>query len=207
MSRCRSFVLACVLICAFALPAESDFIQIQLEAGGMHLDGISGKLDVSAPGLSILADAGIFDSTHYPLGEDLRPGNVVSFSGSWIGTGGVVTWQGTTFSTGGSRDPLNEFLVSTPTIVVPSLGDPFTVVLPFTLTYNVRQPDFSLPALHAFGAGFATVEFEPDALSRGWLTREAVYRIGVVPEPATWLLVASGVLFPAGLRRRRKRSM
>jgi hypothetical protein len=198
MSRCRSLVLACVLIAAFALPAKSDFIQVQLEAGGMHLEGFFfGELDVSGPGLSILADAGGLDSTHYPLGQDLRPGNVVSFSGSWLGTGGFVTWQGTSFSTGGALDPLNQFQVFTPTIVVPPLGDAFTVVLPFTLTYDVRQPDFSLPALHAFGAGFATVQFEPDALSRGWVTPEADYRIGVVPEPATWLLVVSGILFCA----------
>ena len=60
----------------------------------------------------------------------------------------------------------------------------------------------------AFGAGFVTAQFEPDQSHIGaWVATQADYRIGVVPEPATWLLVASGVLFPAGLRWWRQRSM
>jgi hypothetical protein len=214
MGRYLPFVLVCVLVASFAPPAESAFVNAELETGTLDLDFPFGGLHATAPGLSIFASAGAIDAGSYPLSQCLpcKPGDVVSFSGNWEGTSGTVTSQGTTYFTGGALDPLNLFGVSTPTIVVPPLGDPFTVVLPFTLSFEFSNP--GVPpyppgplTVDAFGAGFVTVQFEPAGFVPGaWATREADYRIA--PEPATWLLVASGILVPvgqAGLRRRRKR--
>src|SRR5438094_2097333 len=113
MGRCGSFVLACFLIAAFALPAESEFVNVQLETGTLHLDFPFGGLNAAGPGLSIFAGAGEIEAGAYPLNQcaPCKPGDVVSLSGGWLGTAGGVTWQGTFYSTGGSLDPLNVFSV------------------------------------------------------------------------------------------------
>jgi hypothetical protein len=207
MGRCRSFVLTCVLIAASALPAESEFVSVQLETGNLLLDFPFGGLVAGAPGLSIFAGASEIDASHYPLDQcaPCKPGDVVSLSGGWFGTSGGVSWQGTFYSTGGALDPLNDFRVSTPALVMPPLGDPFTAVLPFDLSFDFAPRPL---VLHAFGEGFVTAHFVLSEANPGtWFAAEADYRIAITPEPATWLLVASGILVPAGLRRWRKRSL
>src|SRR5262249_55819611 len=207
MGRYRSLVLACALISASAVPAESDLVNVQLETGGLSLDFPVGFLNASGSGLSIFTGASEIDASDYPLTHcaPCKPGDAVSLSGSWFGTTGVVTWQGTFYSTAGAFDPLNVFNVSTPALVMPPLGDPFTAVLPFDLSFDFAPRPLSL---HAYGEGFVTAHFEPNQFNPGtWFARDANYDISTVPEPGTWLLVVSGVLFPAGLRRWRKRSM
>jgi hypothetical protein len=117
-----SLFLACLLIAASALPAKGGLVQ--LESGGLFLDFPFGGLQAEAPGLSIFAGAGEIDASNYPLTHcaACRPGDVVGFNGSWLGTSGSVTWQGIFYETGGALDPVNVFGVSTPTIVVPPLG-------------------------------------------------------------------------------------
>jgi hypothetical protein len=200
---CRSFALACVIIAAFALPAKGGPVNVQLETGSLQLDAPFGGLTASAPGLSIFAGASEFDAGSYPLSQcaPCKPGDVVSLTGGWLGTTGVVKWQETFYSTGGAFDPLNDFRVSTPALVMPPVGDPFTAVLPFDLSFDIAP----IPFLHAFGEGFVTARFEPARDPGTWFATEADYRISTVPEPATWVLVASGALLPAGLRRRLKR--
>ena len=142
-----------------------------LDAGSLSLNYPSGTLSASGPDISILAGADVFDATDYPLNHCAfcRPGDVVDFSGSWLGTGGSVTYQGATFTTGGALDPLNVFSVTTPT-VVPPLGDPFSLELPFTLDFSVGRLD-----IDATGAGVATVDFVPR--DGNWLTLSAVYTL------------------------------
>jgi hypothetical protein len=214
MGSYLSLVLACVLIASLAPSAEGGFVNTELEAGTLQLDFPFGQLQATAPGLSIFASAGEIDAGAYPLSQCLpcKTGDTVSLSGNWQGSSGDVTWQGTTYSIGGANDPLTMFSVNTPTIVVPPHRHPFTVVLPFTLSFEFSNP--GVPpyppgqlTVDAVGTGFVSVQFEHAGFAPGaWVTREADYH--VVPEPATWLLVASGALIPigrAGLGRWRRR--
>ncbi len=167
-----------------------------LDAGSLSLNYPSGTLSASGPDISILAGADVFDATDYPLNHCAfcRPGDVVDFSGSWLGTGGSVTYQGASFSTGGALDPLNVFSVTTPATVVPPLGDPFSLELPFTLDYSVGRP-----ALDATGAGVATVNFAPGNFAGTWFTSSAVYNLDppltlTNPEPSTVFLLGTALL-------------
>jgi PEP-CTERM motif len=195
-------------------PTSADTVGIPLTGGTLTLGLSDSFLNATGPAFSINAASG-------PLGLVLpgcpgstcSPGSFFSTSTSIFGaTAGNVSYAGVSESITDALVPGAAFAswsAGAGSILIPPIGDSFTVTEPFLIALQVRFancatcfPSNNGTLINATGEGVATFSFAPMAFGPpAWGLTSGVYRIAT-PEPATWLLVVTGV---AGLAWWRKR--
>jgi hypothetical protein len=199
-------------------PVSAAMVDIPLTEGTLTLQVSNGfssdsHLIATGPDFSINAVSGPFFVAAGCAGGPCSPGSFFSAGTSVFGAiaGGV--------SYAGVAEPITDASVAgfafaswsagAGSILMPPIGDSFTVTEPFLITLEVRFANCPTcfnsnngTFINATGAGVATFSFAPMAFGPpAWGLTSGVYQIAT-PAPATWLLVVTGV---AGLAWWRKR--
>ena len=146
---------------------------------------------------------------------DCQPGDMVQIHASWSGHDlpGMASLDGATFRIGiGSEEEGFGFVFfDGPSWTAPAFTGltTATVVVPITFTGTLAPPtpDDEIPQLTRLsGGGVATLALSWNAPTDGWLLSRARYELSAdaapIPEPATFLLVGSGLAAAAWRRRR-----
>lgn len=192
-----------------AVPARAD--EIQITAGTLTVDRRGGTLQLEGTGgfsLDALVDGSPL------LGAVLRPGETLAITMLHMGARGSLTLDGQTFQFNGPTDFVGADLgVSGSLVAPPFSGDTeATLFAPFTFAGRIMGfppgPEFQVTLR---GGGTAQVDFLLNPFVDAWEPQRAIYRFEVsdtdpIPEPATLLLVGSGIAGCLAGRRRRRRA-
>jgi PEP-CTERM motif len=149
------------------------------------------------------------DNLHSP--EPCLPGSSLGLTATWLGNDvtGPATLDGVTYSAVGSLSSSSSMNVQfLGTAVLPPLSSSATVTAPFTFEGSFFHPVDGMTVNDPLtGSGFATLLFSPTA-NGTWHLDSARYDFGnpsPTPEPASLLLMGSGILALAAFVRSRAR--
>jgi hypothetical protein len=218
--RQRVFRWTCglALIAATAVPASADSVQI---TGG----GLSWRFD-DAVRISLVGAGFTFEGATHPSGGRFGPweqcslpecvgGTTVDLLASWLGNdmGGTATYQGTTYTgVGGLGAEAAQMLVSfTGSLTIPLLFAGGVLSAPFDFEGNFAYPTgpfFETNNVGLIGSGMASLRFRPSVAFPGtFFLESARYEFdpaAPVPEPASMLLIGTGLAGLAAVRRRQR---
>jgi hypothetical protein len=205
-----AFALIPVQVAADPIAITSGFFSSQ----GPHTSALNFALegqDFRASGSMGGGEVGP-DNTCAPY----APGDVISLSSTFLASlgSGTALVDGTAYAATGFA--AYDFLLDAPSIVTPGTAGAFTVTRPFTFTGRLTGVD---PADETFtpifekllaGRGLVTATFVEDVFPTPLFSLGSVRydfsEAAPVPEPATFLLVATGVGAALRLRRRAGRA-
>lgn len=149
------------------------------------------------------------DNLHSP--EPCLPGSSLGLTATWLGNDvtGPATLDGAAYSAVGSLSSPSSMVVQfMGTAVLPPLSSTATVTSPFTFEGSFFHPlDGAMVNEPLTGAGMATLLFSPSATG-AWHLDSARYDFTTpspTPEPASLLLMGSGMLALAAFVRMRAR--
>lgn len=144
------------------------------------------------------------------------PGSINSLEAYWLGSDfpGNATIDGNSYVIGGGNEASGSVRFTGSWVAPPHVSDTATVTAPF-----VFRGGFVFPSVEgvesemvpSFGRGLATLNLAWNRFDYGWELQTAQYRFSsdpgaATPEPATLLLLSTGVIGAAATRRRRVRS-
>jgi hypothetical protein len=220
-STLRGIVLVIALAALWPTAAWAGTIGVPLTDGTLTLQVSGGSVNDSTliatgPDFSFGAASGPFGFLPPRCGvsDNCSPGSSFAAStGVLDPIGGGVTYAGVSqnFNIGMGGSARAGWTVTAGSIVMPPIGDPFTVTTPFRLDIQVALADCATcftksTTLLAAGAGDATFSFAP--LGSSWGLTSGVYEVTIpinpVPEPSTWLLVPTAVGLAWLARKKRK---
>ena len=142
-----------------------------------------------------------------------EPGTTISLRVVATGgdVGGVVTYLDESFGVSGFFDGDLGVVFTGEAVAPPLVGPTAEVTAPFLFQGSISPPRFStLPRGTLTGGGLATLTLRAQSFPSGWQFQRLEYLFiedpSVVPEPASMLLVGSGLAVLLKLRRRRTKS-
>jgi hypothetical protein len=224
-STLRGIVLVMALVAFWPTAAWADTIGVPLTDGTLKLPAQVGfsfdsdsRLVATGPDFSFGAFSGPFFAPPRCFSGLCAPGSSFNANTSVFGAfSGGVTFRGVSQSVNDQAavagSAFASWTVTAAPIVMPPIGDPFTVTTPFLLDLTVSLADCATclgrhTAIDATGAGNATFSFSfapfPGGGGGAWQATSAVYQINPVPEPSTWLLVPTAVGLAWLARKKRK---
>jgi hypothetical protein len=208
--------LVLTLVLLPAVPARADSIHIT--SGSWQWNGLagSGSLTLGGEGFTLDAHTGV-SGVFWPYLQcdvpECHPGTTVRLESHWDGLDvpGTATINGTPVRVG-SLDPTFGGVIADfrGTLVIPLSFTMGALRAPFTFTGLFEYPE--TPMLNhrfpLFGSGTATLTFAPyQAFPGALLLTDARYDFSDVaptPEPASVLLIGSGLAGVLAVRRRRR---
>jgi hypothetical protein len=219
---CRLVVAGSLFFLGVASPAAAE--PIRITGGSLLVTGAHEVAPVSIAGTRGFSLTGMVDPAEGNVraitscGIEGCEANSTIDIGAVLGgpafPGSVATLDGVTYDDiDNASSPASVFFILTGSLALPGMGtSPVTVSAPFTLDTGRFFRSFPLEGVEIVGSGgTATLRFIPGMLppeSPGrWVLDQIQYDFSdsaPVPEPATMLLVAGGVL--AIIRRRSQRS-
>ena len=205
--RGLSFMATPMLILGLSASAQADTIEIT--AGTLTLNRTFGELHVEGPRGFVLDS--IIDSSSLS-GTVVTPGETVVLDMRHMTVGPTFSIDGQTFQLHPITGPLSGGVSVFASVVAPPFSDdePVSVFAPFTFTgvisgVSPMEPPFPLTFL---GRGTVLVDFRSNPFIPVWEPPRAVFQFessepAPIPEPATLVLVGSGI---AGCLMRQRRT-
>lgn len=206
--RGLSIVATPILIVGLSTTAQADTIEIT--AGTLTLNRTFGELHVEGP-RGFLLDSFIPGSSL--SGSVVAPGEMVNLDMLHMTVGPTFSIDGQTYQLHPQTGPLSGAVSVFASVVAPpfSNDDIVSVFAPFTFTGlidGIMEAPFPLTFL---GQGTVQVDFRLNPFVSAWEPPRAVFQFesstpAPIPEPATLVLVGSGIAGGVMRRRRARRS-